>query len=790
MTGMRALDKKMLRDLLHIWPQALAVAMVLASGVATYVLAVGAYRSLDETRAAYYERHRFADVFAVVSRAPKSHAAEVARIPGVIVAEPRIRRFALLDIEGMEQPASGLAISVPDTQPMQLNQLYLRAGRLPEPGRTNEVTVNAAFAQAHGFAIGTRFHAILNGRKRELTIVGFALSPEFIYAIGPGDLMPDDRRFAVMWMSERALAAIFDLDGAFNMLSIKLLRGTSEDAVIERVDALLKRYGGAGAYGRSSHISHQFLDAELQQLSALARIIPPIFLLVSAFLINMILSRLLALEREQIGLLKAIGYGKIAVAVHYMKFVAVIAIVGVAIGLVLGVWFGSELTRLYGRFFQFPFLIFRQDLEVHLTAGLIAVAAALAGALRATLEALDLPPAVAMQPPAPPRYQRSWLSRAGVTTVLSQMTVIALRNIQRQPQRSLLTGVGVALAVSLLVVSFFALDSMESMIDITFFRSERQHATLNFSEPLPFRTLHAVSRLPGVLRAEPYRSVAVELRHGHLTRKTGILGKPEERELSRILDVAFRPVELPPAGIVVNERLAQVLALRRGDIVEVEFLEGRRAVRNVVVADIIAAYFGLEATMRLADLNAILDEAPTVSGIHISYDTAHEAELFRAVKATPAIGSIALQRIAVGRFRETIRENINMMTSVYMGLSIVIAFGVLYNSARVQLSERARELASLRVLGFTQNEVSRILMVELALVTLLAQPVGWVVGYGFGWLTLKGFSSDLYRVPMVIEQATYAKASLVSLGAAAASALIVRRRIASLDLISVLKTRE
>lgn len=787
---MHALDKKMFRDLVHIWPQALAVATVLASGVATYILAVGAYRSLDETRSAYYERYRFAEVFAAVSRAPKAVAAEIARIPGVIVAEPRIRRFALLDIEGMDQPATGVAISVPDHRPMLLNQLYLRAGRMPEPGKMGEVTVNAAFAEAHGFTIGTRFHAVLNGRKRELTIVGLALSPEYIYAIGPGDLMPDDRRFAVMWMSERALAAIFDLDGAFNMLSVKLLHGTSEQAVIERIDALLERYGGAGAYGRTNHISHQFLDSELKQLSSLARVIPPIFLFVSAFLINMILSRLIALEREQIGLLKAIGYGKGAIAGHYLKFVAAIAVIGVVIGSVLGVWFGTELTRLYGRFFQFPFLIFQLDPDIFLTAGAIAICAALAGALKATFEALSLAPAVAMQPPAPPRYRRSFLARAGLTRLLSQMTVIALRNMQRQPQRSLLTGLGVALAVGLLIVSFFAIDSMESMIDMTFFRSERQHATLNFSDRQPWRAILAVQRLPGVLRAEPYRAVAIELRHGHLKRKTMLQGKPNDRELSRILDVAFRPVSLPPFGIVINERLAQVLDLRRGDTAEIELLDGRKTIKTVIIAGIITAYFGLDAHMTLTGLNEFLDEGPTINGVHISYDTSREPELFKAVKATPAIGAIALQRIAVERFRETVRENINMMTSVYINLSIIIAFGVLYNSARVQLSERARELASLRVLGFTQGEVSRILMVELALVTLLAQPVGWIIGYGFGWLTLTGFSSDLYRVPMVIEQATYAKASLVSLGAAAASALIVRRRIASLDLISVLKTRE
>lgn len=785
-----ALDRKLVRDAVRLWPQALAIAMVLASGVATFILAVGAYRSLDETRRAYYERYRFADVFATVTRAPRTLVPRIQEISGVVAVETRIVKHALLDIAGMSQPATGLAVSLPDYREARLNRLHLRMGRLPEPGRTGEVTVNEAFAIASGFTIGSRFKAVLNGRSRELNIVGMALSPEYIYAIGPGDLMPDNRRFAVMWMSEEALAGLFDLDGAFNAVSLKLLDGASEPEVMRRLDDLLARYGGSGATARKDQISHAFLDAELKQLQALARVIPPIFLLVSAFLINMTLSRLIALEREQIGLLKAIGYGQAAVVAHYLKLVLLIAAVGIVIGFAVGTWFGASLTRLYGRFFQFPFLVFERDADVYATAAVISSAAAVLGALKSTRDVLRLAPAVAMQPPAPTRFRHLAGERLGLYRGLSQMTMMSLRGMQRWPVRAALTAVGLSLSVALLVVSLFAFDSVEAMIDLTFFQAERQHATLNLVETRTARVLEAVRQLPGVLRAEPRRSAAARIRKGHIWRRVSIVGKPGETELSRALDTSHRPIALPDQGIVVNTRMAEVLGLARGDIVDVEVLEGRRQTLRVPVADVIESYFGLTVLMRLEALNALLDEGSVVDGVHLAYDRNAEDALFAAVKRTPAVASIALQRISLQRFRETLAENINMMTSVYIGLAVIVAFGVVYNSARIQLSERGRDLASLRVLGFTNGEVSRVLLTELALLTVVAQPLGWMLGYGFGWLTIQSFSSDLYTTPMVIETATYAKASLVTLAAALASALVVRRRVDRLDLVAVLKTRE
>jgi putative ABC transport system permease protein len=786
---MRALDRKLVRDLIRLWPQALAISLVISAGVATLILAVGAYRSLDETRRAYYERHRFADIFANVSRAPLTLLREAALIPGVLTVEARIVKPAILDLTGVATPATAIVVSLPEHDPQQLNLLYLRSGRLPEASRGGEVVVNEAFALAHHLEIGSTLAAVLNGRKQLLRITGIALSPEYIYAIGPGDLMPDDRRFAVAWMREPVLAAAFDYEGAFNNLTLKLASGAQSEAVIEGLDRLTERYGGTGATLRKDQTSHAFLDAELKQLHAMARIIPPIFLFVSAFLINMTLTRLIALEREQIGLLKAIGYGRLSIAVHYLKLVLAIAIVGVLIGYALGTWFGLAITRLYVEFFHFPFLIFERDPDIYLLTGLLSTAAAAAGALRAVWSAVSLAPAVAMQPPAPARYQAMAIERLGLFHRTSQLTMMSLRHLVRMPVRTAMTGLGLALAASLLIVSLFSLDSVDHMIDVNFFVAQRQDATLNFSEAQNGRVIESVARMPGVLRVEAYRSVAARLGHGPRQRKLAIQGLPADRDLVRVIDRSLRTIEIP-AGLVVDERVAELLQVRPGEMILVEPLEGHRRQREVRLAAVVRSDFGLSAYMPIGELNQLMDEGPMVSGTHITYDRLAEPALFEAVKSTPAIASLALHRHALAKFRETLARNIDTMVSIYVSLAIIVAFGVAYNAARIQLSEQARELASLRVLGFTRGEVSSVLLLELGVVTVLSQPVGWLLGYGFGWLVIRGFSSDLYRAPMIIQSGTYARATLVVLAAVAIASYIVRLRIDRLDLIAVLKTRD
>jgi putative ABC transport system permease protein len=786
----RALDRKLLRDLKRLWAQALAIAAVIAGGVATLLLAVGSHHSLDETRAAYYERYDFADVFAHVRRAPEFLIGDIARIPGVAAAEAHVMELALLDVPNFKEPATGQFISLPGRTDQILNRLFMRQGRMPDPESDEEVIVNDDFAVAHGFGPGSRFSAILNGRRRDLVIVGTALSPEFIFAVGPGDIMPDNSRFAVVWMPEKALAGAYNLRGAFSSVSLKLLRNASEQDVIQRLDRILEPYGGSAAYGRKDQTSHAWLNHELDMLDNMSRTLPPIFLLVTAFLVNLTLTRLVALEREQVGLLKALGYGTGSIAAHYLKFVVVIALLGIVTGSVLGTALGAYVTKLLGAFFRFPFLVFSHDPSTYLMAGGLSMAAAIFGAYRAVHAVVRVPPAVAMQPPAPARFRHFLPDRLSLRRIVSQSTVMMFRNITHHPLRTVSTTFGLSLATGILIVSLFTRDTMENLIDVTFFLADRQNGSVSFAERRSAATLFQIVHLPGVLAAEPRRDVPIRIRHGSVERRVILSGYQPNADLARIIDVNLHPVTLPKSGLAISDMLARILGVQIGDMVEIDLLEGQHRSLTLPVAARVEDYFGIRAMMDADALSSAMREAPAVNRIDFSFDPNKSDDLYAAIKSAPTVSGLALQRLSLRNFRETVALLVTTMGGIYAGLAAVIAFGVVYNNARISLSERARDLASLRVFGFTRGEVLRILLLELALLTLIAQPAGWGIGYGLAWVMQTRLAGELMRVRLVVEHPTYALASFVVILAAALSALVVRSRVNALDLIAVLKTRD
>jgi len=787
---MSALDRKLLRDLWHIRGIALAIALVIGAGLATFVMSLGAINSLSETRTAYYERYRFAEVFAQLKRAPQRLMARIENIPGVKRAEDRIVKGIILDLPDIEEPATGALISIPEKDRRTLNDIALREGRYISPGRPDEVIISEAFAEAHRFRPGARFGAILNGRKRTLQVVGIALSPEYVYSIAPGSLMPDDERFGVLWMSREALAAAFDLDGAFNDVSLTLLRGANVESVIADLDRILERYGGTGAIARRDQTSDWFVTGEIEQLKKVATVLPSIFIAVSVFLLNMTVSRLISTEREQIGLLKAFGYGDLAVGWHYVKLVLLLTALGIAAGFVFGVWLGREITQLYAEHYRFPLLYYRPGAGAFALGALLCAAGALLGTLNAVRRAVTIPPAQAMVPPAPPLYRRGLLMRLGVRDTFDQPTLMILRRASRWPLRTAFTTLGIAAAVAVLLASLHWLDAIEYMVEVQFFQLQRQDMTVALTETRADRALREIAHLPGVLAAEPYRAVAARFRLGHRSHLDSITGVPEGAELAPVRDVDGRLVALPADGLVLSKKLAELLGARRGDRVTVEVLQDRRPVRDLRVVDIVDTLLGTPAYMRRDALNRLMREGPSISGVHLQVDPAGEADVFRELKSTPMVTGTVLRNAAVRSFRETMAETIDIIVAFYVGFAALLAGGVVYNSVRISLSERGRELATLRVLGFTRREISYILLGELALVTFLALPLGCLLGYGLAYFMTRLFETELYRIPFVIDAETYGFAVLVVALTTVLAGALVRRRLDRLDLIAVLKTRE
>ncbi|HYL36956.1 MAG TPA: FtsX-like permease family protein, partial [Bryobacteraceae bacterium] len=477
------LHRKLIRDLLHMRGQMLAVTAVMACGIATYVTEQCAFRALVTAQSDYYAGYRFADVFAHLKRAPESLFNAILAIPGVASVQTRVVAEVTLDVPGLEEPATGRLVSIPERRMPMLNDLFLRQGRYIEPGQRGEVLVSEAFAEANRLQVGDRLGAVLNGKWEPLHIVGIALSPEYIYEIRPSEVFPDSRRFGVLWMSRDVLGPAFNMQDAFNDVAISLSRGANQPEVIARVDALLERYGGLGAYGREDQLSYRYLTDELAEIRTTAVILPTLFLGVVAFLLHVLLSRLVGTQRGQVAVLRAFGYRSSEIGIHYLQLALVAISLGAASGIALGYWIGQGLTGIYAQYFHFPVLQLRLDPQVLLLAAGISAASACLGALSAVRRAVALAPAEAMRPEAPATFRPGWLERFSLWTLLSPASRMIVRNLERRPWKAFFSALGVALAVSILVVGRFAIDSVERLVDVQFEKVQREDVMITFQEP-------------------------------------------------------------------------------------------------------------------------------------------------------------------------------------------------------------------------------------------------------------------------------------------------------------------
>lgn len=785
-----ALNRKLLRDLKTMRGQAIAIALVVAAGVSLYVTYLANFDSLRRTQQAYYERYRFAEVFASLKRAPLSAIRDVAAIPGIAVAEPRVVAQVTLDVPGFDQPAMARLVSIPSGRRPRLNDLHLRRGRWVDPNRPNEVLASEGFVAAHRLQPGDEVRVIINGRARSLTIAGVALSPEYVYIVNPGELVPDDRRYAVFWMDERELAAAFDMEGGFNDIAADLDPGADIDDVIVRVDAVLARYGGLGAIPRSLQYSDWSLQNELKQLESVGWLLPMIFLIVAAFVLNVALTRSLTLQRPQLAALKALGYTNAALAWHYTKWALLVGAAGLAVGIIAGYWLGSLIGDLYNRYFRFPELMFAVPLRTLLSAAALTLIAAAAGAFSAVRNAVRVPPAEAMRPEPPARYRFALIESPIVAGHLGVVGRMVARNLARRPLRALASVTGIAAAVALLMVGMVMLDAMERLIGTQFWITERQDAAITFVEPRSSHARYELAHLPGVTAVEPQRSLAARITSAHQSRRIAVVGIDPRNRFQRVVDGAGRVVSLPASGLALSRMLAEVLQVTTGDRVTIVPLEGRRIEHQLTVGALVDDVMGLAAYLDLDALHRLMRESGTLSSALVLYDPRLETALLRALKARPAVAGVTLKRTVLRRFRDTMAATMNITILTNLIFAAIIAVGVVYNAARVSLSERSHELASLRVLGYTRAEISMILLSELAVLTIVALPLGWLLGRALALALFQTVQSEVYRFPLYISPRVTAQASVGILVAAVLAALAVRHRLDHLDLIAVLKVRE
>ena len=790
MVRLRPLDRKLLRDLWRLKWQLLAIALLIACGVSVAVMSFSAQQALTGARSEFYARNRFADGFASAVRAPMSLRQALSHIEGVETLDTRIIQGGLMRVTHLSRPVLTRLISLPEGEAGGLNRVQLTAGRMPAPGRANEAVALRAFLDAAGVRLGTPLTAVIHGRAFSFTVVGAVVAPEFIYNPAPDSFMPDDAHQAVIWAPRAAVEQAAGMSGAFNNVTFTLSPGAQMAQVLEAVDRRLTPYGGRAAYARKDQPSENFLSAELKELSTSGYILPPIFLLVAASLVHLVMGRLVESEREQIGLLKAFGYTHLEAASPYLKMALAVGLVGVIGGGMIGAVLGAAILHQYADYFRFPHMPPAFNWTSFWAAGLVSILAVVAGALRAIYRAAALSPAVAMQPPRPMRFRKGWLDKVLQTPAIDDATRMIARNLARFPARALLVAMGLSASLSLMVATEFLFDSFDKVIDRTYFQTQRWSEGVSFAEPRSIASRADTLRFPGVLAGEGVRIAPARLRANGREKLSRVMGLEPGAKLDQPLDTGNRPVPVLGGGIVISSALADQLAVKPGDRVLVEPVEAASPARSLPVTGLADDYSGYSAYMDRRALNGLMQEGDLISAVHLLVSPEQRQAFYRVVDDIPQIAAASSRDDTVASWRTAMAEAFKITIVFYIGFAAAMAFGVTYNMARITLSERSRDLATLHVLGFGHGECAYILLGELAILVLGALPVGLYGGFLLSQGLALAYSRSDMRLPPVLSSGSVGIALAAYLAAVASAAALVARPIWTLDLVAVLKTRE
>jgi putative ABC transport system permease protein len=786
---MRALNRKLMRDLWRLKLQAFTIALLVACGIASLVAAIASYESLRLARDHFYSAAHLADVFVSLDRAPLPVLDRIRDVPGVAVVEGRVAGDFRLLLKDTNEPVSAHIVSLPTAASGSLNEARVLLGRAIEPGASDEILLGQGLAEYWKVEPGSVVTAIINGRRVRLRVVGLATAPEYLY-VTPTTGLVDPGHYGVAWMDGDALARTMGMSGEVNDMAVQLIAGADAMEVMHRVDVLLEPYGGLGAISRDDQPSTRLVGRKIMQQQALAVVLPAIFLLVSAFLLNVLLSRIVSTQREQIATMKALGYRTRELAVHYLVFSAVISGVGIIMGVGLGVIFGRLMLGMYQEYFKFPVVVFQIDWRALGIGTMVALGSSFVGAFIAVRRAVAIPPAEAMRPEPPASFKPTLLERFGVHRFLSPSMRMVFRDMERRPFRLLLSAASIALATSIMVVGTVSVDSMDETLRLAYEASHREDITVTFDRARPWRAIRDLEHLPGVRRVEGERTVPVRLRAGPLSKTTAVHGMDPASDLHILLGLDKHPLMLPAGGLSMSRTLGDELAVREGDPIEIEVLEGKRQKLEVPVGALVDDLVGLSGYMDRARLAALLDEAPAANVALLAVDRPELDELMLRIEGVPAVANVSRPDLDRNLLKAQVAD-------VYFALEIMlaifasaIAVAVVYNNARIALEVRSRDLATLRILGFTRGELAVVLLGEQAIQLILGLWPGVKLGFWMGVKVMGSIDKDMLRVPPTLNLSARVTAVCVVVLAAFISALVVRHQSDRLDLVSVLKARD
>ena len=792
---MTALNRKLCRDIWHNRYLILAVSAIIAVGIGCFVGMMSAANNLEYARSNYYSSCRLADFWIDLKKAPVEEVRRLARISGISEIRERIQFQVLLDLPDAKKPVSAFLLSMPDKKSPIINNIILRKGTYFTNSRANEVIVSEKFAEARRIEPGDTITAVLNNQRKELIVVGIAISAEFVYVVSPGSMIDEPGSYGLLFVKRSFAEDIFGFNSACNsvvgLLAPEVRQHPKE--IIEELSDKLSGYGVFVGLSRSEQFSPMVLDGEMKQLTNMAYIFPLFFLVVAALILNVLMTRLAEQQRTIIGTLKSIGYRNRDVMSHFMKFATTTGVIGGVLGCVLGYWFGDVTTKMYVEYFTFPQLTSKFYPELLLIALFVSVLFSILGTIKGVRQIMRLEPAEAMRQAAPPAGGSVLLERVQwFWTSLDAGWQMILRGLLRNKGRTFIAIISAAMGSSIVVLAFGFVDSMDEMVSLQFDSVLQSDYHLSFSRELSLSAFDEIHRLPGVTHAEPVLNVPCTFKMRNHSKRGGIIGIMRDGELTAPLNGKGESVSLPSAGLLMTNRLMDQLEVTAGDYVEIIPVKGERDVKEMTVIEGIDSMLGLAVYADYHWLNRVLGQQNIINEVRVlaTHSSDGKKQFLEKIKAMPNLENLT----DLGEQKKALYKQLNGAMRVSAIIMIVFAgvifFGAILNGTLIAISERSREMATFRAMGYFDKEIGRLFLRENLVNNLIGSFIGLPLGYWMLNASMKGFVSDAYSFPAVLSSYSYMYTMVLAILFVFVSQIVVMKNLKKQNWVEALSLKE
>jgi putative ABC transport system permease protein len=748
-----ALGRKLVRDLGESRSALAAVGLVIVVGVSSFVGFASAHGDLVRAQRDYYRASRMADFWIDLEQAPRAEAEALIELAGVTEAQPRLMGRALASV-GEAEAITTTVVSVDPRQPRGVNRLVLQRGRGLDAD--DEAIVGAAFASARGLAPGDTIALTIEGERRELRIVGIAISAEFAYLMGPGGLFPDPANHGLVFVTDRLAEEAMNMVGACNQVVGMVVMREGGPAPMEPVLAQIRErmapYGVLAVTPRSRQPSHQILTDELAQLRITGVILPGIFLLVAALVLNIVLTRSVQQQRTVIGTLKALGYSDRRLAAHYLSAGALVGLAGGVLGVITGALLARGLMALYRVYFEFPELTSTPAPLVWAAGVAVSVLAAGLGAARGVRAVVRLQPAQAMRPGgavelrAPGRW-----SSGGLALRLPLAWRMALRSMGRRKGRTATGMLAAALGAALLFTTFYFIDAMNYLVEFQFRLASRSHYDIALVGAADERVVDEIGAMPGAVLAEGLFELPCELRSGHIERLTSVTGVAAGARLTSPRGADGALLTIPARGLLLSRRMAEILGAGAGETVTLTPVRGEQRPRQVLVAGIADGFLGMATYADRAWLQDLVDEPGAVTDVQVvvAPDATQRAGFRRELAGLGGVEAITDYQEVERQLDTVLLDSLRYSVSALVLMAGTLFFGSVLGATLTSVSQRQREVATNRAMGMRPREIGAMFLAESLLTTGAGAIVGLPLGLGLSIWLIEMHSRDAYRLPVV-----------------------------------------